>query len=281
MKYELHIRIFLMIGLLSFLFSCKKSLEPLPESFDQNLVGVWYSTYEMHPFPFPAIYGIRIAEDGYAYPLSVKAETGELVETSDSPSRQYRFASGGILIYRNLGSGFAVNDRTYKKYYRIRNDTLFLSIDYEVSSAVSKPEYSDFMIRSHIGAQITRPISTSFEATLDSVHISNIPVNPYPSAYAYFNSGDLNIIAKITNYGSLHFKLANFTGIGNYDLESSHASYSQISGDIMYSIDTETDSSLFTVEITSFDSSRVRGNFDLEFKHQMHFKNGTFSIPVF
>lgn len=279
MKYALHIRlIFLLVIVLAF-FSCKKSFEPIYESFDQNLVGEWVSSYETPPFPFPAISGIQISDSGEVFPLSIETETGCLTRSSNRALGKYFFISNGILIYENYKNGL-ISSAKYKQYYKIENDTLFLSVNYGVNSTINKPDYSHFLIKSKIGKQVTQPISTTFEATLDSVFIHNIPINPYPSAYSYFDEKNFNIIARINNCGSLHFKLSEFTGIGTYDLNSAFASYSQGCGCAIGYIDTKIDSSQFSIEITVYDSTRIVGNFDLKFE-QMHFKNGKFSIPVY
>ena len=279
MKFELHIRLISLLILVLAFFACKKSFEPINASFDQNLVGDWISFYENPPFPFPSISGIKITNNGEVFSLSIKTETGCLIKSSNKALAKYSFVSNGILIYERYNKGL-VNSSKYKQYYKIENDTLFLSVNYDINSIVKKPDYSYFYIHSKIGQQVAQPINVTFEAILNNTFIYNIPINPYPSAYSYFDDKSLNIIALINNCGHLHFKLFKFTGIGNYDLNSSFASYSEGCGCLIAYIDTEIDSSKFTIEITAYDGTRIVGNFDLKFE-QIHFRKGKFSIPVF
>ncbi len=263
-----------------YLISCKKSFEPFQEPFDQNIIGDWISSYEKAQFPFPAISGIQIQNNGDAYPLSIEIETGKLNKSSNSPSYKYYSANNGVLIYESLQSGFALSSK-YKRYYKIVNDTLFLSSNYEESYSINEPKYSSFLIKSKVGTQITQPITTIFEAILDSTKIYNVKINPYPSAYSFFEGNIFNIIAEIYSCGTLVFEISNFSGIGTYDLTSSYAFYSQGCGDAIAFIDTNIDtSSVFTLEIESFDSSKVIGNFDLKLE-RLYFQDGNFNIPVY
>jgi hypothetical protein len=271
--------IFLMI-IIFYFTSCKKSFEPFQEPFDQHIVGDWISSYEKDPFPFPAITGIQIQDNGDAYPLSIEIETGKLKKSSNNPSYKYYSANNGVFVYESLQSGLALSSK-YKRYYKIKDDTLFLSVNYEESYSISEPKYSSFRIRSEVGTQISPPVSATFETMLDSTNLFNININPYPSAYSYFNGNILNIIAELNYCAILNFEITNFAGIGTYDLASSYASYSQGCGCAIQFTDTYIDSSsIFTIEITSFDSTRIIGSFDLNFE-QLHFQDGNFNIPVY
>lgn len=271
--------IFLMI-IIFYFTSCKKSFEPFQEPFDQNIVGDWISSYEKTPIPFPAISGVQIQNSGDAYSLSIEIESGKLIKSSNKATSKYYSANNGFLVYESLQSGFTLSKK-YKRYYKIKDDTLFLSVDYEESYSISKPKYTSYRIKSKVGTQITQPITTIFKAILDSADVYNLPINHYPSAFSYFDSNKFFIIAEINNCGRLHFEISNFSGIGNYNLTSSYAFYSQGCGDAIGFIDTDIDtSSVFTVEITSFDSSRVIGNFDLKLE-RLHFQDGNFNIPIY
>ena len=102
-----------------------------------------------------------------------------------------------------------------------------MSLNFEVSDIINEPEYSSFLIKSKVGRQITQPVSSNFEAMLDSSKIYNISINPYPSAYSYFEGNNFNIVAEVNNCGNLYFEISNFGGTGIYDLTSSFAQYFQ------------------------------------------------------